>query len=60
MLEVWVKGGTFGKVISEVARKAPRGPTARGFRNAMPLSNVKDPTARVALEMVDRLREELD
>jgi len=52
------QGKTAGEVVSELAREALFKPNKGGMRNGVPLLEVKDPTARVTLEMVNALRDE--
>jgi len=52
------QGKSVGAVVSELARAGLRRPVALGRRNGVPLLAVKDPTARVSMEMVNALRDE--
>ena len=52
------KNQTLGQVVSELARKSLRPPAASKERNGVPLLPVR-PNARVTLEIVNALRDEL-
>lgn len=48
-----------GKVVSDLARRALRRPSAPASRNGVPLLPVSDPQAIVTAETVNALRDEL-
>lgn len=52
------QGKTAGEIVSELARMGLKRPFQSGVRNGVPLLSVKDPTARITLEMVNALRDE--
>jgi hypothetical protein len=52
------QGKTAGEVLSELARSALYKPFQGGMRNGIPLLPVKDPTARITLELVNALRDD--
>ena len=52
------QGKSLGAVVTELARAGLRRPVTLGRRNGVPILQVKDPAARVSLEMVNALREE--
>jgi hypothetical protein len=52
------QGKTAGAVVSELARSGLRKPVRVGSRNGVPVLKVKNPEARVTLEMVNALRDE--
>jgi hypothetical protein len=52
------QGRTAGAVVSELARSGLRKPVRVGSRNGVPVLKVKNPEARVTLEMVNALRDE--
>ncbi len=52
------QGKTVSAVVSELARHGLRGPTRLGSRNRAPILKVKNPDARVTLDIVNALRDE--
>jgi len=52
------RGKTAGEVLSELARSSLLKPYQGGVRNGVPLLEVKDPTARITVELVNALRDE--
>ena len=52
-------GRTAGQVISELARRSLKRHTASGERNGIPLLEQKPDAARVTLDLVNVLRDEL-
>jgi hypothetical protein len=52
------RGTTAGAVVSELARKGLRRPSATKSRNGVPLLKTRNPEAWVTLDMVNALRDE--
>ncbi len=52
------RGSTIGKIVSQLARDGMVKPYQGASRNGVPLLEVKDPKARITLEIVNAMRDE--